>query len=328
LKISIITPSFNQGQFIEQTIDSVLSQNYSALEYIIIDGGSTDNSVEIIKKYEKHLTYWVSEPDRGQTHAINKGLAITQGELFNWINSDDYYEPGVFDKLSDYFSDSNVNVVCGKGNIVSEEGKYMRQSRGSDVYNSLSKTIGYARMDQPETFFRRSVLTQTGLLNDELHYLMDRDLWIKYLFSFGLSGIQEVDDTFINFRMHHESKTGSQFDLFQIDHDSFYLSMSRQYGFASEFQSISQLCETHEGFELKIPSHVTKNLISEILSFYFLKRADEFYYRGDRAKSKKCLEMVDSQIIDALGKKRLNDIKWKNQFVIFKMIQILRRLKR
>src|ERR1700741_4157141 len=92
--ISIVTPSFNQGQFLEQTIDSILSQQYPGLQYIIIDGGSTDNSVEIIKKYEKHLHFWVSEPDKGQSHAINKGLNIATGEVFNWLCSDDYYTPG------------------------------------------------------------------------------------------------------------------------------------------------------------------------------------------------------------------------------------------
>jgi glycosyltransferase involved in cell wall biosynthesis len=89
-KISILTPSYNQGQYIEQTIQSILSQNYPNLEYIVIDGGSTDNTVEILKKYDQHITYWVSEKDRGQSHAINKGIEKCTGVLFNWLNSDDY----------------------------------------------------------------------------------------------------------------------------------------------------------------------------------------------------------------------------------------------
>lgn len=93
-KISIVTPSFNQGEYLEETIDSVLSQKYPNLEYIIMDGGSKDNSVDIIKKYEKYLTYWESKPDRGQSHAINKGLKKCNGEIFNWLCSDDYLEPG------------------------------------------------------------------------------------------------------------------------------------------------------------------------------------------------------------------------------------------
>ena len=114
-KISIVTPSFNQGKYIEQTIQSVLDQDYPNLEYIIIDGGSTDETVEIIKKYEHKIHYWVSEPDKGQTDGINKGFAKCTGEIFNWINSDDYYEPGTFYKLAKLFTEHPyVDVVCGK----------------------------------------------------------------------------------------------------------------------------------------------------------------------------------------------------------------------
>ena len=113
LTISIVTPTYNQGQYIEQTIQSVLNQNYPNLEYIIIDGGSTDNTVEIIKKYEKHLKFWVSEKDNGQANAINKGLQYCTGEIFNWLNSDDYLEPGALLNIANAFS-SNVQMVAGK----------------------------------------------------------------------------------------------------------------------------------------------------------------------------------------------------------------------
>src|SRR5690606_26910277 len=114
-------------------MDSVLSQNYSNLEYIVIDGGSTDGSVEIIRKYEKHLKYWVSEGDRGQSHAINKGLARCTGDVFNWLNSDDYLEPGALHTIAKIFEDPECNVFIGTSNVV-KEGKVLRQSRGTDVY--------------------------------------------------------------------------------------------------------------------------------------------------------------------------------------------------
>ncbi len=121
-KISIVTPSFNQGQFIEETIRSVLLQGYPNLEYIIIDGGSTDEAVDIIKKYERWLTYWVSETDRGQSHAINKGFNISKGEITAWINSDDFYLHGAFGKISRFFSENtDVDMVFGDCHIVNEK---------------------------------------------------------------------------------------------------------------------------------------------------------------------------------------------------------------
>ncbi|MEI7737070.1 MAG: glycosyltransferase family 2 protein, partial [Ferruginibacter sp.] len=119
-KISIVTPSFNQGHFIEETITSVLDQQYPNLEYIIIDGGSTDNTVEIIKKYATHLKYWVSEKDAGQANAINKGLQHCTGEIFNWLNSDDYLESGALQKIADTFADETVQMLAGKVRIFSE----------------------------------------------------------------------------------------------------------------------------------------------------------------------------------------------------------------
>lgn len=123
-RISIVTPSYNHGLYIEETIRSILLQNYPNLEFIIIDGGSTDNTVEIIKKYEQWLTYWVSEKDRGQTHAINKGLLKCTGEIFNWINSDDLLAKNSLYKLAKVFLENNKpDVICGYTNIFHPMGK-------------------------------------------------------------------------------------------------------------------------------------------------------------------------------------------------------------
>src|SRR5687767_11527952 len=114
-RITIVTPSFQQASYLEQTIDSVLSQGYPNLEYAVVDGGSTDGSVEIIKRYQKHLAYWVSEKDRGQTHAINKGMARATGEIRAYINSDDYYLPGTLQRVADAFQrDSGLDLVHGR----------------------------------------------------------------------------------------------------------------------------------------------------------------------------------------------------------------------
>jgi glycosyltransferase involved in cell wall biosynthesis len=124
-KITIITPSYNQAEFISQTIDSVLSQNYSNLEYIIIDGGSTDGSVDIIKRHQKYLSYWTSEKDDGQSHAINKGLKIATGEIVNWLNSDDYLEPHALNVVADAFSNNTINAVAAIGNVVRDRNMQM-----------------------------------------------------------------------------------------------------------------------------------------------------------------------------------------------------------
>ncbi|MFW5700742.1 MAG: glycosyltransferase family 2 protein [Cyclobacteriaceae bacterium] len=324
--ITIITPSFNQGHYLEQTIDSVLSQNYPNLEYIIIDGGSTDQSVEIIKKYEKHLAYWVSEPDKGQSEAINKGLRRASGEIVNWINSDDYYEPDALRTVAAAFEDEQVNVVCGRGKIITEDGIFIRHSRGTDVYEgNLAKTIGWARMDQPETFFRKSALNRIGLLSENLHYLMDRDLWLRYLFLFGLDGVKKISDVLINFRLHESSKTVSQKEKFQIDHDSFYFSIAKQYDLLESKEMISHLCSVHHNFTLALPQDYSKVEIEKILSYYFLKRADEFYANYERAKAKACLSQVNTVHLAATEKKLFKKLNFRNTFVPVSLIQYFRK---
>ena len=223
-KISIVTPSFNQGKYIEQTILSVLEQNYPNLEYIIIDGGSTDETVEIIKKYEQHLAYWISEPDNGQTDAINKGFAKCTGEIFNWINSDDYYEPGTFAKLALHFNDPSVQVVCGKewGFKDSNPADKILHA-GSVIAKNVYETLQIGIIDQPCTFFRKKCINGFFPLDASLKYVMDRQLWWRYLLQYGQRQILQVNDIFTNFRLHPQSKTVSdpllvdrEFDLLKI----------------------------------------------------------------------------------------------------------------
>lgn len=180
--ISIVTPSFNQGQYLEKTIDSVLSQNYPNLEYIIIDGGSKDNSVDIIKKYEKYLTYWISEPDRGQSHAINKGFARATGDLYTWLNSDDWFTFGALDKFrSAYHQNPDAGVFVGIGQIVDTSGEviYYKEPNETISLDSLYHWLNGGDFMQPSSMFTRKAWLECGPLDETIHIAFDTDFWLR-----------------------------------------------------------------------------------------------------------------------------------------------------
>lgn len=182
LKISIVTPSLNQGQFIERTILSVLNQNYPNIEYIVMDGGSTDNTVEVLRKYEDRLI-WKSEPDKGQSDAINKGLKIATGEVFAWLNSDDIYQDGAIKAVMTYFAEHpDVDMVCGDLDVIDERDEIIGQMKGFEVKSKrINKMILHGRMafPQPATFFRKRILHMVGYLGISYHYCLDVDYFVR-----------------------------------------------------------------------------------------------------------------------------------------------------
>ena len=174
LKISIITISFNSEKYIEQAIKSVIDQNWPDLEYIIIDGGSTDKTVDIIRKYEKYLRCWISEPDRGISHAFNKGLVRATGEWIGILNSDDFYQPDCFAQVSNFVKSSRSGIVCGSVCKVSMD--------GMQIYKTYQSSIDPAYPDQfimthPATFVRKDIYERVGLFNEQYKLAMDYD-WI------------------------------------------------------------------------------------------------------------------------------------------------------
>jgi glycosyltransferase involved in cell wall biosynthesis len=178
--VSVVTPSFNQGAYVEETIRSVLLQGYPNLEYLVLDGGSKDGTLDVIRKYEKHLTYWVSEPDKGQSDAINKGFARCTGGLMNWLNSDDLLLPGALGVVAEAaFRDPEAGVYVGWTEHVDPAGKklYDRRSTVEEINNPLDWVRNY--FFQPSAYFRREVWEQFGPLDVTLHYTMDVDFWIR-----------------------------------------------------------------------------------------------------------------------------------------------------
>ncbi|MEL6942335.1 MAG: glycosyltransferase family 2 protein [Bacteroidota bacterium] len=206
-KISIVTPSLNQAIFLEQTIRSVLLQNYPNLEYIIIDGGSTDGSLEIIKKYEPWLTYWISEEDEGQAQAINKGLKHCTGIVFNWLNSDDWYLPNVLEAIGRIFAQNlNLQAFCGQQYIQFHDGEIIL-SPPSPVEKTLEATLSLTHINQPATFFHLHTLQTLLPLREDFHYLFDAEIWLRFLLKYGQKYIHSNKLIINYFRIHKDSKT-------------------------------------------------------------------------------------------------------------------------
>lgn len=178
-KISVVTPSYNQSEFLERTILSVIEQNYPRLEYIIIDGGSTDGSVDIIRKYEKYLAYWVSEPDRGQSHALNKGFKLCTGDIFGWQNSDDIYFPNAFDIVADRFS-RDIDVFLGNTKHIDENDQVIRELHYLPVSKYTAIYEGMIAANQ-SAFFNRFVFEKYGYIDENLHYAMDFEFFFRLL---------------------------------------------------------------------------------------------------------------------------------------------------
>lgn len=210
MKISILTPSYNQAGFIEETILSVLNQNYDNFEHIIIDGGSTDNTVSVIKKYP-HLK-WVSEKDDGQADALNKGLKMATGDVIGWINSDDYYQPEIFNGVASLFLDESTKWVIGNITYYYTGLDLMKPDVSPDIsYEALLKSPDIVR--QPGVFFRRDTLDEVGGWNKKYYMVMDYDLWVRIAKKYTPKMINE---NYSFFRWHEEQKSTARNALQQL----------------------------------------------------------------------------------------------------------------
>lgn len=205
-RISIVTPSFNQGEFLEETIRSVLCQGYPNLEYIIIDGGSGDGSVDIIRRYEPWLAHWESAPDRGQAHAINKGLRRSSGELVAYLNADDLYLPDTLQSVADRFAaHPQVDLLYGDCRVIDQASRVTGhwRSRPFDAVVELCRNFIF----QPTVFLRRALYERVGDFNEQLDCVMDIDYWYRAIHTAHFAYVRRE---LASFRIHSRSKTGQR----------------------------------------------------------------------------------------------------------------------
>jgi glycosyltransferase involved in cell wall biosynthesis len=202
--VSIVTPSFNQAHYLESTIRSVLDQDYPNIEYIIVDGGSTDDSVEIIRHYSDRLAWWVSEKDLGQTDAINKGFARTKGEILAWLNSDDTYENNAVGEVVAFLRNRpEIGLAYGDANFINETGRIIGHFPAAQTnYKHLRQ--GYVHIPQQSAFWRANMWRKVGPLDPSFYFAMDYDLWVRLA---ALAPVQYTPRLWASFRLHTQGKT-------------------------------------------------------------------------------------------------------------------------
>jgi glycosyltransferase involved in cell wall biosynthesis len=209
LRISLVTPTFQQAATIRETIESVLTQDHADFEYWVIDGGSQDGTVDILRTYESDPRFhWISEADKGQSDAINKGLARSTGEIFNWINSDDYFLPGALSRVAEAFArQPSKQIVSGRTAEF--------RGRPPEIFNhtelqlraTAEQSITVGVYCQPSTFWRTHIIRELGGVDPALHYMMDWDLWVRYLARHGQEHVLRITDVLANYRHHAAAKT-------------------------------------------------------------------------------------------------------------------------
>jgi hypothetical protein len=215
-RISLITPCLDQAPFLEECLRSIHDQQYPDLEHIVVDGGSTDGSVEIIQRYQDRIAWWCSEKDHGQSDAINKGLSHATGEIFGWLNSDDLLHPGALHTIAGTFMrDPDAVIVQGRRWIMQPDGS--RSPLPQNDPADPEALFALPKVDQQSTFHRMEAVRAAGGVDPALHHVMDLELWWRILFRHGTGSLRIIPEDIAIFRMHGESKTGGGLMPFVVE---------------------------------------------------------------------------------------------------------------
>jgi len=286
-KISIVTPTYNRADYLEETILSVINQNYPNLEYIIIDGGSIDGTVEIIKKYEKYLTYWISEPDEGMYFAIQKGFEKSTGEIMAWLNSDDKFHEGALFSVAQIFTDlPNVEWIIGMPSMYNSEGLCVKISANNRWSISRFQVGDYRWIQQESVFWKRELWAKVGnKINMSFKYASDFELWCRF---FMQTKLYPVSTSFAGFRLHNNQLSITYLNEYEYETNEILKKFQLKFGNIFKFNFIKKLWLL-KCYLATINSIITKNLAKILL--YFIDKLhsypDLIYFDFDKNKWKK-----------------------------------------
>jgi len=292
-KISIVTPSYNQGRYLEETILSIIHQDYPNVEHILIDGASTDETKEVIEKYRSHFAYVVSEPDKGQSDALNKGFAKATGDIVNWLNSDDYYAPNALHTVAKAFTNNNTHVVAGHTILFEEGGKQYNASPTLNKTQGLEYHLRFPNINQPSTFFRRKIIQELLPLNTNLHCLMDREIWLKYLLLYGIDNVVTCDEALVYFRLHQNSKSVSQEEKFDAEYANILYHLAKHAGLNDAADMLARRYELIKEYVPSFSIYPDKKTTLDMLRFFAVKRGSLVYNKKQFDFAKKAYPVLD-----------------------------------
>lgn len=207
--ISIVIPNLNNGEFLVECLQSLVDQSYPFLEIIVMDGGSKDGSLQVISDFEHVISYWCSEKDKGQVHALNKGLKYVSGELFNWLNSDDILLPNALHHVAEVYLAQRPSVIAGRCVHFEHLRVGWLKTSGVRRMRDLEKALVYHDMGQPAHFYQTNIVRELGEFDDRFHFSFDFDLWMRFLLKYGQDNLYVLEEPLAGFRIHPNSKTST-----------------------------------------------------------------------------------------------------------------------